>query len=48
MKIDVRSGKRGTIVWRFDPDITIYRDRKGLALMDNKVFISAATCGPSR
>ncbi len=40
MKIDVRSGKRGQIVWRFDPKITIYRNRKGVAVMDDKVFVS--------
>lgn len=41
MKIDVRSGRRGQIVWRFDPQTTIYRNRKGVALMDDKVFVSA-------
>ena len=40
MKIDVRSGKRGQIVWRFDPDISIYRNRKGVALYGDKVHVS--------
>jgi alcohol dehydrogenase (cytochrome c) len=39
-KVDVRSGKRGQIVWRFDPDVSIYRNRKGVALMDDKVHVS--------
>ena len=40
-KIDVRSGRRGDWVWRYDPQITQYRNRKGVALMDNKVFVCA-------
>ena len=40
-KIDVRSGKRGEWVWRYDPKITQYRNRKGVALMDNRVYVCA-------
>jgi len=40
MKIDVRSGKRGQIVWRFDPQTSIYRNRKGVGLMNDKVYVS--------
>lgn len=37
-KIDVRSGRRGDWVWRYDPKITSYRNRKGVALMNNNVY----------
>ena len=42
-KIDVRSGKRGTFVWRFDPGITSYRNRKGVALLNDKVHVCVGT-----
>ena len=42
-KIDVRSGNKGTFVWRYDPEITSYRDRKGVALMNDKVYVCAGT-----
>ncbi len=40
-KIDVRSGKRGEWVWRYDPKVTQYRNRKGVALMNDKVYVCA-------
>ncbi len=39
-KIDVRSGRRGTFVWRYDPEITTYRNRKGVALLNDSVYVS--------
>jgi len=42
-KIDVRSGKKGTFVWRYDPEITSYRNRKGVALLNDKVHVCVGT-----
>jgi alcohol dehydrogenase (cytochrome c) len=42
-KIDVRDGHKGTFIWRFDPEITSYRDRKGVALMNDRVYVCAGT-----
>ena len=42
-KIDVRSGTKGTFVWRYDPKITSYRDRKGVALMNSNVYVCAGS-----
>jgi len=42
-KIDVRSGNRGTFVWRYDPEITSYRNRKGVALLADKVHVCVGT-----
>ncbi len=42
-KIDVRSGDKGTFVWRYDPEITSYRDRKGVALMNDRVYVCVGT-----
>jgi len=42
-KIDVRSGTKGTFVWRYDPKITSYRDRKGVALMNTNVYVCAGS-----
>jgi alcohol dehydrogenase (cytochrome c) len=42
-KIDVRSGNRGTFVWRYDPEITSYRNRKGVALLNDKVHVCVGT-----
>jgi alcohol dehydrogenase (cytochrome c) len=40
-KIDVRAGNKGSFVWRYDPKITSYRDRKGVALMNSMVYVCA-------
>jgi alcohol dehydrogenase (cytochrome c) len=39
--IDVRSGDGGTFLWRFDPEITSYRNRKGVALFEDAVHSCA-------
>jgi len=41
-KIDVRSGSRGQLVWRYDPEVTSYRNRKGIQLFDDKVHACIA------
>lgn len=40
MKIDVRSGSKGTPVWRFDPVVTSYRTTRGVAMMGNNIYIA--------
>ena len=40
MKVDVRSGTRGTPVWRFDPKSEFTRSNKGPALLGDNVYIT--------
>lgn len=40
MKVDVRSGKEGVPVWRFDPKSEFVRSNKGPGLLGNNVYIS--------
>jgi outer membrane protein assembly factor BamB len=40
MKIDVRSGGKGTPVWRFDPVVTSYRTTRGVAMLGNNIYIA--------
>jgi alcohol dehydrogenase (cytochrome c) len=42
-KIDVSSGDKGTFVWRYDPEITSYRNRKGVALFGDSVYACIGT-----
>jgi alcohol dehydrogenase (cytochrome c) len=39
-KIDVRSGTKGEIVWRFDPEVSRHRTNRGVAMINNSVYIA--------
>ena len=40
MKVDVRSGKEGVPIWRFDPKSEFVRSNKGPGLLGNNVYIT--------
>ena len=42
-KLDVRSGRKAEYVWRYDPEITSYRNRKGVQLFNDQVHVCIST-----
>jgi alcohol dehydrogenase (cytochrome c) len=42
MKIDVRSGSRGQVLWRMDPKTPGIRYSRGVALLNNSVYVSTS------